>query len=146
MNTSSLTRIIVTTMIGTAVALGGCARAGEPPPSTATVPDLAVVEPGAYLGEAGDTVRIAVVPGNKTIKVYACGDSAAVNHQFEGAFDGTAPVTLTADPYRLTIRRTADGYSGHLIPPRGPWLSFTADPPAAGAAASGLRGGNLLVC
>jgi hypothetical protein len=51
---------------------------------------------------------------------------------FEGAFDGTGPVTLVAGGSTLTVRRAGTGFAGEFVPPGGAALPFTATLPAEG--------------
>lgn len=127
---------VAVVLFSAVLALGGCAEAEPAAPVAREAPATAVA--GAFLGraDAGD-VFVAVVPGDTSIRVYACDGAdlfhATVDQWFEGPFDGTGPVTLTAGGAKVTLRATEEGYRGELVTSRQS-MHFTAAPPAIGSA------------
>jgi hypothetical protein len=116
-----------------AVAVSGCARPTEIPLAHVDGAPATVV-PGASLGRAGaNGVFVAVLPGRKTIRVYACDGAdlrnATVDQWFAGGYDGIGPVTLTAGGLSLTIRTMHPGFRGELTLADGTVLPFDAAQP-----------------
>lgn len=126
-----MTKTSLAIVAGIALMLTGCAG----PPASPQEPALARV-PGAYLGRAGD-VFLAVVPGDNSVRVYACDgmelSNATVDQWFQGAFDGTGPVTLSAGAHQVTLRASDTGFAGEFLM-GGKALPFVATLPTDGSA------------
>lgn len=129
-------------MAGMALILSGCAAQDSTvrpaAPTTATQEAPLVSVPGAYLGRAGESkVFLAVVPGDNAVRVYACDGEdlahATVDQWFQGAFDGTGPVTLSAGAFKLTLRAASGAFSGEFYLD-GKALPFVATKPVEGSA------------
>jgi hypothetical protein len=93
------------------------------------------VVPGAFLGRVRDSnVFVAVVPGDRTVQVYACDGvdlrDASVDQWFRGPFDGVTATTLRAGRFAVTLRPEAGGFVGDFVLPDGRALPFTAAPAA----------------
>jgi len=143
MRTWTTTHLAV--IVGAAALLGGCAGTDAATPPPAARASQATREPpltsvaGAYLGRAGDSdVLVAVVPGDDhTVRVYACDGkelaNATVDQWFQGAFDGTGPVTLSAGAYKMTLRKANGAFSGEFFKD-GKALPFVATLPTDGSA------------
>jgi len=94
---------------------------------------------GAFLGRVRDSnVFVAVVPGDRTVRVYACDGvdlrDASVDQWFQGPFDGVTATTLRAGGFAVTLRAEAGGFVGDFVLADGRALPFTAAAAAEGSA------------
>jgi hypothetical protein len=122
--------------------LGGEGLAAAPPTTdSGSDESLAGIDrppdriPGAAVGRIEGTGNfIAIVEQDGRVLVYLCNGTIANQDSvrkawFEGAWDGSAPLTLKSSGMSLTIERDGDGYRGELETADGKRFPFTAAQP-----------------
>ena len=127
----------------TAVALAACGGDGDNAGTATTPPSSAIERPleqvdGAAVGRVeGSDMFIAVLADHTNVRAYLCNgtvDEGTLDLWFQGAWDGTGPITLRAAKLALPIERRGDDYTGQLHTADGNRFAFTAAEPRDEAA------------